>query len=463
MLNLSVNKNNILLTIIFAFLFGLSLCLFLPLATKNIFFILAIPLIGAFFLLMVINLKAMLVVLLFIRVLMDPLLNMTKLHILGENIGAGGVINLLIILLAAGLAILNFRRLSKSRFFRNWVVFLFICAFTIIYAPFPGRALKLFFNLLSYMAMALIPFFIVESRKDERFWLKIIFFSSFLPIAFANFDLLTGGSYYVYTGMRIKGTFTHPNILAFYLVLIIALVFYILKSRRLSMTNARRNFLLVYMADLFILLLATKTRSAWISCWGMFFIYGLLKEKKYLFLSLVVPLALLLHPAVMQRINNLFLKASELPKDRLNSFAWRMELWKSSLPWVKKRFFLGYGLGSFRRLSYNFFNLSYSDVASHNIYLEILFETGIIGLISYLAIYIGALKTFFRQMKSKASEKSLEYTIVFSYVISYMIVCFADNLLYYLAFNWYFWFFAGLMLRTIQLEGKNDFGYRAIV
>jgi len=33
-----------------------------------------------------------------------------------------------------------------------------------------------------------------------------------------------------------------------------------------------------------------------------------------------------------------------------------------------------------------------------------------------------------------------------------MVVCFGDNMLYYLSFNWYFWFFMGVMTRSAQLE-----------
>jgi len=458
MLNSQVNRKNIFLAAIFGILFGLAFNKFVPLATTNIFFLFAIPLIGIFFLLMVINAKFMLIILFFARALLDPLLNTTKLNIFGENIGIGGGINLFIIILAVSLIIRNRKVLSQNQFCKRWAFFLLISAIAISYSPVPGRAVKLFLNLLTYMSMAIIPFFIVNNVDDKRFWIKILILSSLLPVIFANVNLLKGGDFYADAGMRIKGTFTHPNILAFYLVLMVVLVFYALKSGLFSLNRTKRNVLRLYMIDLFILLLATKTRNAWVGGWGMFFIYGLLKEKKYLIFSVVAPFLLLLHPATAARVRNLFFGTEVEVGQKLNSFAWRVELWKSSLLWIKRKFIFGYGLASFNPLSSEFFIIDLwarKNVDSHNTYLELLFETGIVGLLSYIAIYLTALRIFFSRIRNTVSNVSREYALVFSYVISYMIVSFADNMLYYLAFNWYFWFFIGIMLKGIEFDDEK--------
>ena len=43
-----------------------------------------------------------------------------------------------------------------------------------------------------------------------------------------------------------------------------------------------------------------------------------------------------------------------------------------------------------------------------------------------------------------------------SYVASYIIICFSDNLGYYLVFNWYFWFFIGLAMVGINLKNEES-------
>jgi O-antigen ligase len=457
-LNLWAIKKNVSFSLALGVVTGIALIQILPFLATNFFFLAAFPLICIFFILMVANIRCMLVFLIFVRVLLDPLLNYTKLNILGEDIGIGGVINLLVILLACFLFMRNPKYILENNHFRSWIVFLSVCAVAITYSPVVGRALRLFLNLLSYMCMAAIAFFIVDNENKKRFWLKLLLFASFLPICWANLDLLKGGSFYADAGMRIQGTFTHPNILAFYLVLIIILSFYILKSCSFSLNLTKRNILRIYITNLLILLLATKTRSAWIACWAAFFIYGLLKERRYLFISTISAGLLLLNPTVMGRARDVFFNTTPMAQAGLNSFAWRLELWKSSLQYIKEKIIFGHGLASFKYLSRSFSASLGTEVAAHNIYLETMFELGLFGLFSYLAVCVSALKVFYLQQKDGVRRLSAEYIIAFSYLISYMIVSLADNMFYYLTFNWYCWFFIGILLKGLQLSNeKKDF------
>jgi O-antigen ligase len=294
---------------------------------------------------------------------------------------------------------------------------------------------------------------------DKRFWLKMLFFSTFLPVLYANFDLLRGGTYDTYEGMRIQGSFTHPNILAFYLVLVIAMTFYVFKSNIFILTRARKTMLRLYLINLFVLLLATKTRNAWLSCWVLFFVYGFLKEKKYIIFCIFMPLLLLVHPDSLGRILNLFTGKSEQYGGKLNSFAWRLKLWRDCLLFMKEKFLFGYGLASFSEFSYVFSSEKLwvrRAFASHNTYLEFLFCTGIAGLIGYIMIFFNVLKSLYSKVKKSAANLSKAYALVLSYVISYMVICSADNIEHYLVFNWYFWFFIGTVLRGMQFDDAEE-------
>ena len=103
----------------------------------------------------------------------------------------------------------------------------------------------------------------------------------------------------------------------------------------------------------------------------------------------------------------------------------RIGLWKYTLMAVKERWFLGYGVGTFRQGFKDFakeiapeFSKGTFDFA-HNEYLQILYNSGILGLLSYLgfisAILIGGFK--------KLSEKPLAVVLTFS-VIGYLIQAF---------------------------------------
>ncbi|MFC1704258.1 O-antigen ligase family protein [Candidatus Omnitrophota bacterium] len=408
---------------------------------------------------MLLNSKIALVILLFSRALLDPVLNATKLSLMGEEIGVGGAVNLFVIILAILLIARNPKRFSQIGLRKNWMVFLFVCFFAVTYSPVRGTALRVFLNLVSYMSMVIAPFYLINTKKDKKFWVGVLLLSSVLPVCFANIDLLKGGQYVPDVGMRISGTFSHPNILSFYLVLVIVVVFYVLKSGLLNLSTFKKNLLRIYIINVLVLLVSAKTRNAWASCWVVFFTYGFLRERKYLLFSVVLPVALSASSAVRDRILDLFSHTSVGIGKDLNSFAWRLQLWKSSLPWIKNRFLLGNGLASFNPLSSSFFKIYFyniENVPSHNSYLELLFETGIVGLLAYLSIFLRILKDCFLKMKDSVANVSKEYAIAISYVISYMLVTFADNMLYYLALNWYVWFFFGIILRGLQLEEVNN-------
>ena len=83
------------------------------------------------------------------------------------------------------------------------------------------------------------------------------------------------------------GTFTHPNILAFYLVLGLTLYFYILKSNYWKLKPVVVWCMRVLMLNMLVLLIATKTRNAWIACMAGFFVYGVLKDRKLLLMLFV--------------------------------------------------------------------------------------------------------------------------------------------------------------------------------
>ena len=54
---------------------------------------------------------------------------------------------------------------------------------------------------------------------------------------------------------------------------------------------------------------------------------------------------------------------------------------------------------------------------------------------------------FFKNMRKAAgTEEARLWAISTAYVVGYMVICAADNLTYYLVFNWYVWFFIGLSL-----------------
>jgi O-antigen ligase len=442
-------KKNTFLVVLSAVVFGVGVLVLSPILTKNELFLLGLPFVAAAVVVMFLSIRWMFVLLLFTRSLMDPLFIMTQ---VGTGAGIGGLLNFFVVLLVA-LYFLRFHRNFKgSRYLVPWGIFLAVCLLTTPYSPMYSQGMKLILNLCTYVGIFVSPFFLVRNLEDKKFWMKILLVSSFLPVGYAVFCVAT---HRLFPDGRLFGSFAHPNILAFYLVFVITVIFYFLETRIFRLNQIRRILLWMYLLGVLGLLILTQTRSAWISCVGIFFLYGIFKEKKYLVLCLVVSLVLVATPPVQSRLKDLREGTGVRPGEKLNSLSWRVKLWASSIPSIRQKPIFGHGLASFVYYSSDFFDRGRGKVPPHNVYVELLFETGLVGLFSYLWIYWRLLKDLFRGMRRQDPSSSREAAIVFVYIIGYLLICLSDNALYYLAFNWYFWFFIGLVLKSLSLENPD--------
>lgn len=429
---------------------GAAVITIAPILARNPLLLLAAPIVALLVVLAAANLRLLVVFILFGRGLLDPALNTTKIDVGGINAGAGAALNMIVI---AALAMLLLRRrpdFVDRKPVIAWAVFLCISAAACLYAPVIRQGLKFELGLLSFFALFVMPFLLVETKKDRNFWIGCLLWSSLLPVLFAGADFARGGAYYAGAGSRIQGTFTHPNILAFYLTWVAALIFYVQKSGIFRIGPVPRAALWLYLCAVGILLLASKTRSAWVACWVMFFLYGLFCERKFLIYCLaIIPLSLL-HPVIHDRFAEIFRQPGIGARE--NSFAWRVGLWQQCLPTIRDHLAFGNGLASFKTFSALLIGPGREGPAAHNSYLEVLFESGLVGLGAYAFVFIAVLQRLWGDFRRMVRPARAGTGITLALVAAYVIFSFSDNLLHYLAFNWYFWFFMGLVIKGNQLE-----------
>ena len=339
-------------------------------------------------------------------------------------------------------------------FKKTWAIFLILTAFSIGYSPEKSEAIKLWVDLLTYPVMFFLPYALIKNARDQKFWLKVLLGASILGCFFAYLNFIKGGTHSADASAlnRISGTFSHPNILALFILFSIVLVFYLLESGALGENRLVRTALFSYEIALFVIFLATKTRSVWFAGWIFFALYGLLRDRKYLILALVIPVLLFLIPPIQVRILDLFSHTHGDFESGLNSFAWRQLLWKNSLEEVKNHFVLGQGLASFIPVSIRFLGAGVSKgIGAHNTYLQVIFETGFLGLCAFLGIFYSVVRAILTGARS-VFALSVKQTIALLFLAGYAVACFGDNLLYYLSYNWYFWFFLGMLTRPIQVH-----------
>lgn len=358
----------------------------------------------------------------------------------GGGMGLGALVNLFVLFVAA-LYYLRRPQAIGRIVAPIWVPFLIAALVSTAIAPSFASSARLFLVQLSYCAVFAIPFYLVRSPADVRPCLNAILLSSLIPVAYGLAQLalqggLRGGEEY-----RISATFSHPNIFGFYLVLIMAAILYLQRAAGVPPRPVLRRALWLYMIVLVALLVCTKTRSAWAGAFMVFAVYGMFFRRRLLLYVLLVPALLLLDPAVRERLADLGSSNQSPTQGNVNSFAWRMLLWKAGLNWMDDHHAgFGYGLDSFKFYSPHFFPLEGPDTWDpHNVYVQLYFEAGLAGLAAYAWLF-ARLSAMLRAVFARDREGA---TILIALALAYLATSASDNMLYYLSYNWYFWFLMG--------------------
>ena len=372
-----------------------------------------------------------------IRPLCDRLFDLARFDVAGHALSYGAAMNFIVI----AVAILNFRRINRSvppglRFI--WMPFLVITAVAVLYSPLKIDASRVWLTYVSFYSMFALSFVVVKSEDDALLFLKLIVFSSVFPVLYGFFQILSGVDWSA--DARVASTFPHPNILAIYLVTVVGVILFLMATNRIQIGTRLKLFLTVYLIPVLVIVVMTKTRSAWIACCFLFLVYGLTYDRRVLVGVAFVPLLALAIPAISDRLMDLEQHSAYIggPAVLLNSYAWRQLLWDSAFSYIWERPIFGYGLRSFPFHSVFFFWPAAGTYA-HNDFIAVLFETGFVGLLAFVWIFLCCFAWLFRRWRFDRPRLS----IIAAVIMAYLICSYSDNVLEYLTCQWSFWFVIG--------------------
>ena len=205
----------------------------------------------------------------------------------------------------------------------------------------------------------------------------------------------------------------------------------------------------------FAALLLTQTRSAWIAFAVAGLVYVFFKEKRLIpvFLLLGVLAIPLLPQSIILRIRTI-----TNPED--TSSETRLALYQTVLPILKDYWFTGLGLGNetllrVSRNYYSFIDNGSIPSHSHNLYLQIWLETGIAGILSFLA-FIGA--TVKKSIRTICSSKDSYINNVLIAGLASLSGIFVIGIVEYVWFYQrvmlFFWVVTGIMLAALCIRAR---------
>lgn len=253
---------------------------------------------------------------------------------------------------------------------------------------------------------------------------------------------------------RVYSAFENPN--NFAAAIIMLLPFYMALALNI------RNFLM----KLFILALAlpplisltfTLSRSGWIGFAVAVLVFVFFKEKRLI--PVFILLGILAFPFLPQSIYRRILTITN-PADTSSST--RLDEYRTVLPILKNHWFAGLGLGNVTLVKVipNYFIFIKGGKIlqhSHNLYLQIWFEMGIAGILSFLAFLASTVKRSIKAIYSSEDRQVNNILIAgVSSLAGILVMGFADYVWFYPRVMLIFWVVIGLMLAALSiLAGKS--------
>lgn len=355
------------------------------------------------------------------------------------NFDLGGLINILVIFLGVTYFVIHKKSPFRGILAKAYISFLILCAASLTYTTDFVVGLRFFTRLTSPFIFYLMVVNEIDIDKDRDNMVRCIFFSSVIPIIFGLYQFITGhGNADTHGFLRVYGSFGHPNTYSFYLLFLFCVGYTLFLSPRTKQKAPLALFVII----VFLLLLVTYCRIAWIAFLVIFVFLNYRYHKKWMTIPLVfiIPLFIYLFPSIPARVEDVaqVFKGNDILNTNI-SIGWRFNAWLYLLTKIPEHPFIGHGLREVTSMMQELYNV---QISPHNGYLGILYDTGLIGFLSFLfVIYI--MMAIGKHLMEKIREGILfdNASIYLSCLAAFVIILGSDNLFEYYNVALYFWVF----------------------
>ncbi|HZD59528.1 MAG TPA: O-antigen ligase family protein, partial [Anaerolineae bacterium] len=340
-----------------------------------------------------------------------------------------------------------------------FLAFLLFAAVSAVVAPSTVGAVEVIIRFIAYFALVYIVGRSIRSKEMLTWILVLMVISGAITGLYGLYQYIYApdtakiGLYDLTEDVaaRIGSTFENPNFYAEYLVLIVPIGLALILGLRGAF---RRIALGVATLFLFIGLILTYTRGSWMAT-GIGVVLMSLMTEAWLFWVWVsvFAIALVAAPGVASRM-------ASITDVTGGTAGFRMKLWRIASGIIREHPVIGIGIGNyydaFTEYIFRHPELSVGWViyGAHNSYLTIWAETGIFGIMSFVAIILVSIKYGLYLARAKAQDKYLSWvnSAIFAGVIGFSINSLTSNSFHHPQGAVFFWFLLGLQ---VAIDGLN--------
>ncbi len=315
-------------------------------------------------------------------------------------------------------------------------------------------------NIALLMIAFVLSYFVVintiENEKQFKFILYIFSIAAVITAFYGLYQYMFGDLYsqawldkemFEDIKMRVYSTFENPNVYGEYLILAIPIIAGLLWTEK---GIFKKLFWLGSLGVTMLALALTFSRGCWL---GIILAIGLLAimiDRRFILLGIV---ALLFLPFVLpESIINRFLSIGNMGD---SSTSYRVYIWMGTLAMLADYWFSGTGLGitSFNTI-YPIY--SYNDISaphSHNLYLQLVVEFGIVGLI----VFLGMLYNFYKEtIISICKKKNILTSSLIAGVSGFMLQSMFDHTWYNYRVVLIFWIIIAFGLVSTKVSKSDE-------
>lgn len=374
--------------------------------------------------------QILLFALLLIRAAIDSTASLVTLSLGGSlAVTLAQALGIIVFVLGALIIIFHWERPVRTVLFVPLLLMIGWGLLTVPFAVTPGAIDAVFYESARIANIGFILFLAMrvtrtEKQFNELVWVCVLTAAVPLLFAFGQFLTQTGFTDASFGAPRIFGTFAHPNILATFLIAIVAASGILLLRKNFS--NTQRMIAATIASASTVALLLTFTRVAWFALLVFLITAAFLRYRKWLILFLAVPLLLyaLLTP-VQQRVNVMFADSPD------SSFLWRTTLWKDTIERTTGdgRALYGNGMNTFAVVAESTRGERGGSTDPHNEFVRAFVEGGLVGVAIYLFytfLFLGLLFWWFLFGRDR-TERTV-FLILFSLFVALTIASLSDHI-----------------------------------
>jgi len=270
--------------------------------------------------------------------------------------------------------------------------------------------------------------------NEEKDWQRMFIMAIIGGLGMAFYGLLAGWGTNGFIGpkfgdpdFRFFGSIGNPAYVAAYAIFMLFYSAYLLISKyKDKLLSFGAIILWLLMVVFLVVFFAAATRGAFLGLIASvlaFLAYLAFSSRRLRKWFIAAAIVLVVLVSVLIQLKNVsFIKASPISRVldisfTTKTFEDRMTIWKMAIDGFKERPILGWGPENFLQVFDRHFNVKYFKPAegfgawfdrAHNIYLDYLAETGILGLLSYLAIFVAFYYLLFKKTLINADKKLID-------------------------------------------------------